>query len=229
MVCEVCSHPLAEGALFCGECGSSVYKHVVVERREPSDTRVLPSFLTEARHFPSGKPSAPGGTPPEDDVPYVSVFATPLDEPTPDPEPTPEPTPEPISEPVPPPAPSSAPSPSPSPSPAPSPTASFTFTLSTGETLEVSANGLLGRMPQPAIGEEYAHLVIVTDPSRSVSKTHLEFGFDDEQLWILDRNSGNGSIIREFGKIPRRAEPGRKYLVPRGTRIDMGETHLLID
>lgn len=241
MVCEVCSNPLAEGALFCGECGSSVYKQAVAERRESSDTRVLPSFLTEGQQVPPDKLTARRGMPMGDDAQYVSVFATPLVDPAPDaapdaaPEPTPEPelplvaelplAPEPqlvpvsepvrVSEPV--------------PSFPPSPSVSFTITLSTGETLEVSANGLLGRMPQPTAGEEFAHLVIVTDPSRSVSKTHLEFGFDDEQLWILDRNSGNGSIIREFGKIPRRAEPGRKYLVPRGTRIDLGETHLLID
>ncbi|MBA8829091.1 FHA domain-containing protein [Alpinimonas psychrophila] len=123
--------------------------------------------------------------------------------------------------------------PEPAPEPAPErveiPQPSFMLTLDSGESLEVSANGLVGRMPQPAAGERFAHLVIVTDPSRSVSKTHLEFGFDGEQLWVLDRNSGNGSIIRESGKIPRRADPGRKYIVPRGTRIDMGATHLLID
>ena len=83
-------------------------------------------------------------------------------------------------------------------------------------------------MPQPAAGETFAHLIIVTDTTRSVSKTHLEFGFDGEQLWILDRNSGNGSIIRETGKIPRRAEPWRQYAVGRGTRIDMGDARLFI-
>lgn len=173
MLCEVCSSALAEGALFCGECGSSVYTQAVQVRREPSDTEVLPRFIMD------GQPSAPVG---------IESAPAPVEPPNP----------------------------------------TFIFTLSTGESLEVSANGLLGRMPQPAEGETFAHLIIVTDPARSVSKTHLEFGFDGEQLWVLDRNSGNGSIIRESGKIPRRAEPGRQYLVSRGTRIDMGEMHLLI-
>lgn len=182
MVCEVCSSPLTDGALFCGECGSSAYTQEAVARREPSDTQVLPRFLTDGQ----------------------SVFATPIHESIAHPHPHPRPVPVPVL------------------------TPSYTFTLSTGESLEVSANGLLGRMPQPADGEQFVHLVIVTDPSRSVSKTHLEFGFDGEQLWVLDRNSGNGSIIRESGKIPCRAEPGRQYVVARGTRVDMGETHLLI-
>jgi hypothetical protein len=108
------------------------------------------------------------------------------------------------------------------------PQPTFTFTLSTGESLEIFSNGLLGRMPQPREGEEFEHLIIVTDPARSVSKTHLEFGFDDGQLWVLDRNSGNGSVIRETGKIPRRADPGRKYRVTRGARIELGDQHLLI-
>ena len=192
MKCEVCSNPLSEGALFCGECGSSVYTQKVSARREPLDTQVLPRFLTD------GLSSA--GVP----IPPVHV-------PEPEPEHVPEPMPEPMPERV------------------ETPQPRFTLTLDSGESLEVSANGLVGRMPQPAEGEWFAHLVIVTDPSRSVSKTHLEFGLDGEQLWVLDRNSGNGSIIRESGKIPRRADPGRKYIVPRGTRIDMGATQLLID
>ena len=202
MTCDVCSNPLAEGALFCGECGSSVYSQAVAERREPSDTQVLPKFLDE------GKASAADAP-----LEYVSVFATRARAPVVGP--VVEPVIEQIAE--------------PEPAPLPRAKTSYTLTLSTGETLEVSANGLIGRMPQPSAGEQFAHLVIVTDPSRSVSKTHLEFGFDGEHLWVLDRNSGNGSIIREFGKIPRRAEPGRQYLVPRGTRIDMGETQLTID
>lgn len=203
MQCEVCSSALSEGAFFCGECGSSVYTQLVAARSETSDTEVLPRFLDD------GQPRL--GTVPAAE--YTPIFATSIFESveTTHVEPAAEIefVPEPVAE--------------------PEPTApTFVFTLSTGESMAVSANGLLGRMPQPAEGESFAHLIIVTDPSRSVSKTHLEFGFDGEQLWVLDRNSGNGSVIREGGKIPRRAEPGRQYLVPRGTRIDMGEAQLLI-
>jgi hypothetical protein len=204
MVCDVCATPLGAGALFCGECGSSVYTQEVHERREPTDTDVLPKFLTDENDADAkADVDADNLRASSEVVEHVSVFATPL--------------PEPASWATPIHASLAKPKPS------------YTLTLSTGESLAVSANGLLGRMPQPTEGEDFAHLVIVTDPTRSVSKTHLEFGFDGEQLWVLDRNSGNGSIIRETGKIPRRAEPGRKYIVPRGTRVDLGKAQLLID
>ena len=106
--------------------------------------------------------------------------------------------------------------------------ATFTVTLATGESVDMSRSALLGRMPQAQSGEEFEHLIVVTDPGRSVSKTHLELGVSDGQLWALDRNSGNGSIIREPGVVPRRAQAGTKYPVVRGTRIDIGDQHITI-
>ena len=107
--------------------------------------------------------------------------------------------------------------------------ANFTVTLDSGESVIVNENALLGRMPQPAEGEHFEHLIVVVDPSRSVSKTHLELGIDGTTIWISDRNSGNGSIVREPGVVPRRAQPGMRYEVVRGTRIDIGDQHLFIN
>lgn len=107
--------------------------------------------------------------------------------------------------------------------------ASFTVTLDSGESVIVNENALLGRMPQPAEGEQFEHLIVVVDPSRSVSKTHLELGIDGTSIWISDRNSGNGSIVREPGVVPRRAQPGMRYEVVRGTRIDIGDQHIFIN
>jgi hypothetical protein len=106
---------------------------------------------------------------------------------------------------------------------------SFTITLGSGESVEITRSGLLGRMPTPAEGEDFEHLIVVSDPGRSVSKTHLEFGVDGNELWIADRNSGNGTIVREPGVVPRRAQPGTKYPVMRGTRVDFGDLHLTIN
>ena len=69
---------------------------------------------------------------------------------------------------------------------------------------------------------------MIADPGRSVSKTHLELGIDGGLLWVADRNSGNGSIVREPGVVPRRAQPGTRYEIVRGTRIDLGDQHLTI-
>ena len=105
---------------------------------------------------------------------------------------------------------------------------SFTITLGTGESVILTQSALVGRMPQPAEGEQFEHLIVIADPGRSVSKTHLELGITNGQLWIADRNSGNGSIVREPGVVPRRAQPGTRYEIVRGTRIDLGDQHLTI-
>src|SRR6185312_13073045 len=51
---------------------------------------------------------------------------------------------------------------------------SFTLSFSTGDIVEVSGSGLVGRRPITQPGEHVDQLVIVSDPGRSVSKTHLE-------------------------------------------------------
>lgn len=104
----------------------------------------------------------------------------------------------------------------------------FTVMLATGESVVMSRSALVGRMPLPGEDEDFEHLIVVHDPGRSVSKTHLELGVDQGQLWMKDRGSGNGSIVREPGVVPRRAQPGTRYDIVRGTRIDMGDLHLTI-
>ncbi len=201
MECEVCHSPLPSGALFCGECGSSVSRTQSVPVVTPvTAAPVEGSFLKVAE-------------------PEVVTSSTNILEPTPDSELGIlfEATEAPVVE-------------------APrfatedelSSVTTYTVTLNTGESVEISSSALLGRMPQPAEGELFEHLIVVTDPGRSVSKTHLEFGVREGELWISDRNSGNGSIIREPGVVPRRAQPGTHYVVSRGTRVDIGDLFLTI-
>ena len=204
MECEVCHSALPAGALFCGECGSSLARTQnvpVVQPREP-EASIPPS----ESFIPAAEPDSvttstniveciDGNDLSElFDAPPVAVvepprFATEAELAS---------------------------------------VSSFTVTLATGESVDITQSALLGRMPQPAEGEEFEHLIVVTDPGRSVSKTHLEFGVEGDELWISDRNSGNGSIIREPGVVPRRAQPGTRYTVVRGTRVDIGDLHLTI-
>jgi hypothetical protein len=95
--------------------------------------------------------------------------------------------------------------------------------FTTGEVVTVSGNGLVGRRPMPQPGERFAHLVQVVDRGLSVSKTHLEFGEHDGQLWVADRFSSNGTVVRRPGEGGIRCEPGRRVLVPRGSRVEIGE------
>ncbi|HEY5224179.1 MAG TPA: FHA domain-containing protein [Microbacteriaceae bacterium] len=105
----------------------------------------------------------------------------------------------------------------------------FTLSASTGERIIVTGSGLLGRRPMAQPGEIFAQMVSIADTQRSVSKTHLEFGIDTGELWVCDRYSANGTVIRLPGGVPRICEPGRRYRVQRGARVDIGDQYLDVD
>lgn len=104
----------------------------------------------------------------------------------------------------------------------------FVLQFSTGESVAVFGSGLVGRNPRSEPNEYVDQFVRVTDPTRSVSKTHLEFGQDSGAFWVRDRYSGNGTVVREAERRPVRCEPGRRYLVPRGTRVDVGDQFFVV-
>jgi hypothetical protein len=108
-------------------------------------------------------------------------------------------------------------------SPVARPVPAFVLTFTTGEVITVSGDGLIGRRPMPQPGESFAHLVQIVDRGLSVSKTHLEFGEHEGGLWVADRFSSNGTVVRRPGEDGLRCEPGRRVLVPRGSRVEIGE------
>lgn len=104
----------------------------------------------------------------------------------------------------------------------------FVLQFSTGESVTVFGTGLLGRNPLPQPGEYFDQLVAITDPGKSVSKTHLEFGQDSGAFWVSDRYSGNGSVVREPEMPARRLDPGKRYRIVRGSRVDIGEQFFVV-
>jgi hypothetical protein len=74
-------------------------------------------------------------------------------------------------------------------------TGTYELHFDTGETVIVSGSGLVGRNPAPQVGELVDHLVPISDLTRSVSKTHLEFGSGPDGLWVSDRDSTNGTRV----------------------------------
>ncbi len=109
------------------------------------------------------------------------------------------------------------------------PSPRFVLAFSTGETRTVFGTGLIGRKPLPQPGESFDQLVQIADRTLSVSKTHLEFGEHEGMLWIADRFSGNGTIVRRPDDGAIRCEPGRRYLVPRGSRVELAEQYFTVE
>ena len=104
----------------------------------------------------------------------------------------------------------------------------YVLQFSTGESVTVFGTGLLGRNPVAEPGEYFDHFVPIVDPSKSVSKTHLEFGQTAGAFWINDRFSGNGTGYRPPDGVRTRCEPGKRYLVTRGSRVDIGEQFFIV-
>ena len=114
------------------------------------------------------------------------------------------------------------------PEPTPVPPTRYTLQFSTGETVSVRGTGLIGRRPLPQPAERFDHLIQITDLGMSVSKSHLEFGQHDGEFWINDRFSGNGTIVRRPPAPALRCEPGRRYLVARGVRVEIGDQFFMV-
>ena len=240
MTCRICGADLPEGAMFCGECGSSTSATPESRRRpdpRPGDT----TAIERPARRNSGVISIPvhgfHASDDDDDERADAGIARVLDDAA--------------SSAVeggdvlradaaiarvldaaassaltgPPSAPAAAPAATPAVTSVASARTSprFVLSFSTGETRTVFGTGLIGRRPLPQPGEEFDHLVQIADRTLSVSKTHLEFGEHEGQLWIADRFSGNGTVVRRPDDGALRCEPGRRYLVPRGSLVELAE------
>ncbi|GAA1056376.1 hypothetical protein GCM10017608_28700 [Agromyces luteolus] len=194
MNCRICGATLPEGAMFCGECGSST--SATPESRRPHDPRPGDTYVIHRSD--SGVLSVPIGEAVEAGSADPAVEAAPVPESAPTIE------------------------------PADAASARFVLTFTTGEVVTVHGTGLVGRRPLAEPGEAFDHLVQIVDRGLSVSKTHLEFGEHDGDLWVADRFSANGTVVRRPGEGGVRCEPGRRVLVPRGSRVEIGEQAFVV-
>lgn len=258
MSCQICGAGLPAGAMFCGECGSSTRATATTRRRpdpRPSDTTIIqplppapsvvsvaipvpptidvpapvpaavstpapasaglstPAAGSETRRSRSGRHAKPAEPSPESAAPVpaadIPAAVPAADIPAAD---------------VP-----AADVPAPAAPPARTAASPFVLQFSTGETVAVHGTGLVGRRPLPQPAEHFDHLIQIADVGMSVSKSHLEFGQHDGELWISDRYSGNGTIVRRPGEGALRCEPGRRYLVPRGSRVEIADQFFVVN
>ena len=99
--------------------------------------------------------------------------------------------------------------------------ARFGLQLDDRSFLVARGRGLIGREPVAPNGEQPTHLVTLTDPACSVSRTHLEFGVGNAGLWVRDCHSTNGSDIEFDGRVTP-LEPGLAVPVRPASTIHLG-------
>ena len=67
--------------------------------------------------------------------------------------------------------------------------------LTDGRRVELTGTALIGRRPAARSDDGDVQLIAVSDPGRSVSKTHLAIGVDRVGVWVRDRDSTNGTVV----------------------------------
>jgi len=104
----------------------------------------------------------------------------------------------------------------------------YVLQFSTGESIVVAGTGLIGRNPSAEPGEYVDELVAIVDVGKSVSKTHVEFGHEGGLFWVSDRYSTNGTVVRQPDADAVRCEPGKRYMIARGTRVEIGDQFFVV-
>jgi len=92
-----------------------------------------------------------------------------------------------------------------------------------GQDVQLGGSVLLGRNPAPQPGETVEQLLPVSDPGRSISKTHLHLRVDGDGVWVTDRNSTNGSAVTTPDGIQTRLHAGEAVLVRPGSTVHFGD------
>ena len=101
--------------------------------------------------------------------------------------------------------------------------AEWMLRLDDGRNVAVEGLVLLGRNPQPRVGEEDATLIKVSDETRTVSKSHLAVGVDVTGLYVMDRGSTNGTMVTAPDGGQRPCPPGDLVDVSGGSVISFGD------
>lgn len=100
--------------------------------------------------------------------------------------------------------------------------------LEDGREVPIRPTVLLGRFPTPEVGEEVAELVAVDEGARMVSKTHLLVGVDNRGVYLVDRQSRNGSSLVDAEGQLHRLRPGEPVRVTEGQIVSFGDRRLAI-
>jgi hypothetical protein len=106
------------------------------------------------------------------------------------------------------------------------PTATLTF--STGAVARIRAATLLGRRPATDGEKNTDELLAIDDDSSTISKTHARLEWQDDGLWITDRQSANGTIVDRPGQKPVELAADQSYQLSAGDIVRLGEVTFIV-
>ena len=86
----------------------------------------------------------------------------------------------------------------------------------------------LGRNPASTDEFPQAELLVVPDPSKSISKTHALLELDGG-LWVHDLDSTNGVWVVSPGESPSEVTPGTRAPVTPGSDLELGDVIIQVE
>ncbi len=103
------------------------------------------------------------------------------------------------------------------------------LTFDTGEEHPLQGSALVGRQPVPQAGYRGADLVRISDPSLTVSGTHLAVTSNEVGVWVEDLGSTNGSEVRAPSGRTQAIPVHVRTAVARGSRVRLGDRWMTVD
>jgi uncharacterized RDD family membrane protein YckC len=100
--------------------------------------------------------------------------------------------------------------------------------VSDGQRVVLTGTALVGRAPVPGPQDGDVQLVVVADPGRSVSKTHLAIGLDRSGVWVRDRGSTNGTVVTTADGQRVLCGVGQDVPLPPGASVAFGDYGLTV-
>lgn len=101
--------------------------------------------------------------------------------------------------------------------------------LDSGRHIQVDARSLVGRGASPDPRWPDAVLVHVTDPTKTMSKTHTLVEADGDIIWFTDLDSTNGMSIARGGTEPRQLVSGVRESASAGDAVHLGQFVIRIE
>ncbi|MFD2839950.1 FHA domain-containing protein [Populibacterium corticicola] len=105
----------------------------------------------------------------------------------------------------------------------------YVLSVSDGNRYALTAPTLIGRNPHPTPQDGACNLVLISDPLRTVSKTHLMIATDGGGLYVVDRDSTNGTVVTLPDGQQVICGAGQKVRITAGATVMCGQFAVRIE